>query len=238
MNTAIIGLGNIGSRLAQNLTAGGESIMVADKTLAKAEQLAGELGSNAKAMSIPEAMGEADVVILTIYFDAIKDMLMTYRSDVAGKIIVDPSNRLRRMARAASRRQSRQTNHRDSSSPHFFRKGQNSLKRSAHWAQRPWRPASTVRRSAPCCSMQQIIQRLAELLPSSSPQAAFRLSASVGLINPFASRWVAICTSSASSAGWSPPRRRHHLSDAARPLTTISNQNRTALSSPCSSPMD
>jgi predicted dinucleotide-binding enzyme len=55
MNTAIIGLGNIGSCLAKNLTAGGGSIIVADKTLAKAEKLAGELGSNAKSMSIADA---------------------------------------------------------------------------------------------------------------------------------------------------------------------------------------
>ena len=92
MNTAIIGLGNIGSRLAKNLTAGGESIIVADKTLAKAETLAGELGSKAKAISIQEAISKADVVILAVYFDAIKEMLVTYRSDVTGKIIVDPSN--------------------------------------------------------------------------------------------------------------------------------------------------
>lgn len=41
MNTAIIGSGNIGSRLAKNLTTGGERILVADKTLAKAQKLAG-----------------------------------------------------------------------------------------------------------------------------------------------------------------------------------------------------
>ena len=34
MNTAIIGLGNIGSQLATNLTAGGQSVIVADRTLA------------------------------------------------------------------------------------------------------------------------------------------------------------------------------------------------------------
>ncbi len=94
MNTAIIGLGNIGSRLAKNLTAGGEGIIVADKTLAKAETLAGELGSNAKAMSIQKAISTADVVILAIYFDAIKEMLVTYRGGLAGKIVVDPSNPL------------------------------------------------------------------------------------------------------------------------------------------------
>jgi 8-hydroxy-5-deazaflavin:NADPH oxidoreductase len=43
MSTAIVGLGNIGSRLAKNLTTGGEKIIVAEKTLEKAEKLAKEL---------------------------------------------------------------------------------------------------------------------------------------------------------------------------------------------------
>jgi predicted dinucleotide-binding enzyme len=92
MNIAVIGLGNIGTKLATNLTAGGQKIIVADKTPAKAEKLAGELGSNASPMSVRDAIGKADVVILAIYFDAIKEMVTTYRSGLTGKIVVDPSN--------------------------------------------------------------------------------------------------------------------------------------------------
>jgi predicted dinucleotide-binding enzyme len=92
MNTAIIGLGNIGSQLAKNLTAGGENVIVADRTLAKAEKLATELGSKARAMPVADAISKSDVVVLAIYFDAIKDLLATYRGALAGKVIVDPSN--------------------------------------------------------------------------------------------------------------------------------------------------
>jgi predicted dinucleotide-binding enzyme len=92
MNTAIVGLGNIGSRLAKNLSGGGEKIIVADKTLAKAQKLAGELGGNAEAMPVAEAIGKADVVVLAIYFDAIKQLVASYRGVLAGKIVVDPSN--------------------------------------------------------------------------------------------------------------------------------------------------
>jgi predicted dinucleotide-binding enzyme len=92
VNTAVVGLGNIGSRLAKNLTAGGQKIIVADKTLAKAQKLAGELGTNAEAMSVADAIGKADVIILAIYFEAIKKLIATYRGALAGKIIVDPSN--------------------------------------------------------------------------------------------------------------------------------------------------
>ena len=92
MNTAIIGLGNIGSQLAKNLTAGGENVIVADRTLAKAEKLATELGGKAKPMPVADAISKSDVVVLAIYFDAIKDLLATYRGALAGKVIVDPSN--------------------------------------------------------------------------------------------------------------------------------------------------
>lgn len=92
MNTAIIGLGNIGSQLAKNLTAGGENIIVADRTLAKAEKLATELGGKARPMPVADAISKSDVVVLAIYFDAIKDLLATYRGALAGKVIVDPSN--------------------------------------------------------------------------------------------------------------------------------------------------
>ena len=59
MNTAIIGLGNIGSQLAKNLTAGGENVIVADSTLAKAEKLASELGGKAKPMPVADAISKA-----------------------------------------------------------------------------------------------------------------------------------------------------------------------------------
>jgi predicted dinucleotide-binding enzyme len=92
MKTAIIGIGNIGSALAKNWSAGGEHIIVADKDLAKAQSLAAEFPDTATAMSIDDAIHKADVVVLAIYFDAIKDLLSTYHSALAGKVIVDPSN--------------------------------------------------------------------------------------------------------------------------------------------------
>jgi len=92
MNTAIVGLGNIGSRLAKNLTAGGEKIIVAERTLEKADRFAKELGGNAQAMSVPEAIKKSDVVILAIYLDAIKQFVSTYRDLLVGKVVVDPSN--------------------------------------------------------------------------------------------------------------------------------------------------
>jgi 8-hydroxy-5-deazaflavin:NADPH oxidoreductase len=92
MNVAVIGLGNIGSALTKNLTAGGQKVIVADKTLAKAEKLADELRGNVQAKPVTDALSMADVVILAIYFDAIKQFITDYRGALAGKIVVDPSN--------------------------------------------------------------------------------------------------------------------------------------------------
>jgi predicted dinucleotide-binding enzyme len=92
MNVAIIGLGNIGSAVAKNLTAGGQKVIVADKTAAKADKLAGELGASAESLPVADAIGKADVVILAIYFDAIKQFIADYRGALVGKIVVDPSN--------------------------------------------------------------------------------------------------------------------------------------------------
>jgi len=92
MDIAIIGLGKIGSTVARNLTNGGQSVIVADRTLAKAERLSAELGDQATAMPVGDATSKADVIILAVYLDAIKDLIMAHRATLAGKIVVDPSN--------------------------------------------------------------------------------------------------------------------------------------------------
>jgi 8-hydroxy-5-deazaflavin:NADPH oxidoreductase len=92
MRTAILGLGNIGSTVATNLTAGGGSTIVSDKDSAKAQQLAMKLGASAEAMPMDDALEAADVIVLTIWFDAIKEFVAQHREALSGKILVDPSN--------------------------------------------------------------------------------------------------------------------------------------------------
>ncbi|QNA44776.1 NADPH-dependent F420 reductase [Lacibacter sediminis] len=96
MNTttkvAVIGLGNIGTAVASNLVKGNHAVIVADRTIAKANALAQQLGSLAQAMDIPSAIKEADVIVLAIWFNGIKEVLQQYATELEGKIIVDPSN--------------------------------------------------------------------------------------------------------------------------------------------------
>ena len=94
MSTTVVGLGNIGSRLAKNLTVGGQEIIIADRTLAKAEDTRlRELGSDAEAMPVAASIAKAEVVASSqSTSNAIKQLVCTYRDALAGKIVVDPSN--------------------------------------------------------------------------------------------------------------------------------------------------
>jgi predicted dinucleotide-binding enzyme len=89
---AVIGLGNIGAAIATNLTKGNRSVIVADRTIEKANQLAQNLGSLVQPATIADAIKQADIVVLAIYFDPIKEFFKTYATALEGKIIVDPSN--------------------------------------------------------------------------------------------------------------------------------------------------
>ncbi|GAB3794857.1 NADPH-dependent F420 reductase [Spirosoma humi] len=89
---AVIGLGKIGQVVATNLTKGNRSVILADRELSKAESLAEKLGSLAQPKTIEAALEEADIIVLAIWFSAIKELLTQYASPLEGKIIIDPSN--------------------------------------------------------------------------------------------------------------------------------------------------
>ena len=94
MTTAIIGVGNVGGALARHLTAGGEQVVLAAREESDAAALAGELGSLASAASVPEAIEAADVVVLAVWFDALKQLIADYAGLLDGKVVADPSNPL------------------------------------------------------------------------------------------------------------------------------------------------
>jgi len=89
---AVIGLGNIGTVVATNLVKGNRSVIIADRTIEKANELSKKLGPLAQTKDISAAIKEAHIIVLAIYFDAINEFFRTYASELQGKIIVDPSN--------------------------------------------------------------------------------------------------------------------------------------------------
>ncbi|WP_292009165.1 NAD(P)-binding domain-containing protein [Chryseobacterium sp.] len=90
--TAIIGLGNIGQAVAGNLSKSDRNFIIADRNIEKAKELSGKWGKGTVASDIPSAVKNADILILSIPFEAIGSFLQEYSTDLEGKIIVDPSN--------------------------------------------------------------------------------------------------------------------------------------------------
>jgi predicted dinucleotide-binding enzyme len=89
---AIIGTGNIGSRLAANFAAGGQDILLAGRDQEAARKIASGLGGHAEVVSLDEAVERADVLVLAVWLDAFKELIAQYGERLAGKVIVDPSN--------------------------------------------------------------------------------------------------------------------------------------------------
>ena len=94
MTTAIIGVGNIGKPLARHLVGGGEPVVLAAKDELRAQALADELGPQARAASVEEAIAGADSVIFAVWLDTIKELLAKHARLLENKIVVDPSNPL------------------------------------------------------------------------------------------------------------------------------------------------
>ncbi len=92
MTTAIVGVGNLGGTVARHLVSGGESVVLAAKDEEHARALADELGSNASAASVEEAIAGADVVVLATWLDQTRELVPARTRLLEGKVVVDPSN--------------------------------------------------------------------------------------------------------------------------------------------------
>ena len=92
MTTAIIGVGNLGGTVARHLVSGGESVVLAAKDEGHAEALAEELGPNASAASVEDAIAGADVVVLATWLEQTRELVPARTGLLEGKVVVDPSN--------------------------------------------------------------------------------------------------------------------------------------------------
>ena len=89
---AIIGTGNIGSRLAANFAAGGQDFLLAGRDQEAARKVTADLDGHADVVSIDEAVERADVLVLAVWFDVFKQLIAQYGDRLAGKVIIDPTN--------------------------------------------------------------------------------------------------------------------------------------------------
>jgi 8-hydroxy-5-deazaflavin:NADPH oxidoreductase len=89
---AIIGTGNVGSRLAANFAAGGQDFLLAGRDQEAVRKLASDLDGHAEAVTVDEAVTRADVLVFAVWLDSFKQLIAQYGERLAGKVIVDPSN--------------------------------------------------------------------------------------------------------------------------------------------------
>ncbi len=92
MTTAVIGVGSIGSAVARHLVRGGEPVVLAASEQAHADVLAQELGDAARAASVEEAIADADVVVLAVWLDTMRELIPRVAGLLDGTVVVDPSN--------------------------------------------------------------------------------------------------------------------------------------------------
>jgi predicted dinucleotide-binding enzyme len=85
----VIGTGNMGSAIASVAAKGGASIQIVARDIAKAQQLAAQVGGTA------DEFGDAltgDIVVLALPYPALEDVVKTYGAALAGKVVVDVTN--------------------------------------------------------------------------------------------------------------------------------------------------
>jgi len=95
MTAAIIGTGGLGSVIARVLAAGGETLRLASADKRSAQTVAAAVGPAAVvAADNDDALAGADTVILALRFTALKGVIDEIAGQVAGKLVVVPSNPL------------------------------------------------------------------------------------------------------------------------------------------------
>jgi predicted dinucleotide-binding enzyme len=94
MVVAVIGTGNVGSRVARRLAEGGADVTVAASDLESAQQAAQEIGQGVRAADVKEAIANADLVVFATWFDTTKQLLADNTEALTGKIVADPSNNI------------------------------------------------------------------------------------------------------------------------------------------------
>jgi NADPH-dependent F420 reductase len=93
MNVAIIGAGNVGRALASAFTRNGHTVIIASHDPEHAAAAAAATGARF-AKTSAEAAAQGQVVVLAIPFQSAEDVAAEIREAVAGKPVVDATNRM------------------------------------------------------------------------------------------------------------------------------------------------
>jgi hypothetical protein len=93
MTTAVIGTGGLGSVIAHQLTAGGETVRLSSADKESARTLAAKIGPSAvAAVDNRDALRGADAVVLALRFGVLKSVIGEIADSLADRLVVVPSN--------------------------------------------------------------------------------------------------------------------------------------------------
>jgi NADPH-dependent F420 reductase len=91
MKVTIVGAGNMGRGIGTRAVAGGHQVEILAQDSSHARTLAEELGASATALEAGAAFG-GEVVVFAVYDPGIKDAVVQYADQLAGKVVVDITN--------------------------------------------------------------------------------------------------------------------------------------------------
>ena len=95
MTTAIIGTGGLGSVIARQLAAGGETLLLSSADTESARTLAAQIGrGTVVAAGNRDAVQGAGAVVLALRFTVLKGVIDQIAGPLAGRLVVVPSNPL------------------------------------------------------------------------------------------------------------------------------------------------
>ena len=93
MKVAIIGSGNMANGIGTRVSSGKNNLTIYDRNLEKAKELAKNLGSEVMAKTLGDKIDE-EIVILTLPYSGILEVVEKYKDLFKDKILVDISNPL------------------------------------------------------------------------------------------------------------------------------------------------
>lgn len=96
---AVIGAGKLGSALAVRCAKAGYSVIIGSRDAAKADRIAAELNARSDAHPVRgaahvDAVGQADLAVLSVPYAAQREVLESVRSVLKGKVLVTTVNAL------------------------------------------------------------------------------------------------------------------------------------------------
>src|SRR5690242_18677437 len=94
MKLAVIGSGNIGKSIGTWASRENYEVIFSAKNEQHAQEAAKAAGNNAKAADVQKAVEMADVVLLAVPYDAVKDVIAEVGPQLKGKVLIDATNAL------------------------------------------------------------------------------------------------------------------------------------------------